>query len=337
MADRLSRALDTGAVALPGPVLVLGATAESDLSALDPAATRIDARFADAHAAQARDGWSVAPDVGSHDAESPTADSDVASVLVFAPRSRDAQRMLIRQARAATDGPIVVDGPKTHGIDALWRDLRQRADTSDAFAKAHGKTFTVAGGRFDDWPDRIATKGADGWWRVPGTFSADHVDPGSAALAEALPASLSGRGADLGAGWGYLSRAVLERDGVAALHMVENDAWALQGLRRNVDDPRATAHWADALTWRADAPLDFVVTNPPFHGAGRAADPALGRAFITAAAGLLSPKGALWLVANRHLPYESALSDAFAETDEIGGTSAFKILRGQRPKRRGRG
>ena len=43
-----------------------------------------------------------------------------------------------------------------------------------------------------------------------GIFSADHIDPGSALLAEHLPKNLRGRVADLGAGWGFLSRAALE-------------------------------------------------------------------------------------------------------------------------------
>jgi 16S rRNA (guanine1207-N2)-methyltransferase len=52
------------------------------------------------------------------------------------------------------------------------------------------------------------------------------------------------------------------------------------------------------------------VTNPPFHVV-RAADPGLGRAFVEAARGMLGPRGDLWLVANRHLPYEGALRAAF--------------------------
>ena len=324
MSGRLSRALDQGAVSLPGRVLVLGADAGSDLSALDRDGVAIASRYADAHDVHVRDGWSAAPQPdGAFDA-----------ALVFAPRARDAQRALIRHARGLTDGPIVVDGPKTHGIDALWRELRKRADTSDAVSKAHGKTFEVRGGDFGDWPELSPSQGADGWWRMPGVFSSDGVDPGSALLADALPDTLDGAGADLGAGWGFLSAAVLDRPGVTRLHLVENDGWAAGVIPRNVEDPRATVHWADATRWRPDAPLDFVVANPPFHGAGRTPDPALGRAFIDAAADMLAPKGALWLVANRHLPYEAALSARFAETEEIGGTSAYKILRGRRPRRR---
>ena len=78
--------------------------------------------------------------------------------------------------------------------------------------------------------------------------------------------------------------------------------------------------------------LDAVVMNPPFH-VGRKADPALGRAFIAAARRVLKPSGALWLVANRHLPYETALEAHFRNSDEIAGDGRFKILHATRPHR----
>jgi 16S rRNA (guanine1207-N2)-methyltransferase len=76
--------------------------------------------------------------------------------------------------------------------------------------------------------------------------------------------------------------------------------------------------------------VDGVVMNPPFHS-GRAADPDLGRAFIAAAAGMLTAQGRLWMVANRHLPYEATLTQHFADVTELTGDNRFKILLGARP------
>ena len=69
-------------------------------------------------------------------------------------------------------------------------------------------------------------------------------------------------------------------------------------------------HWIDVARG-VPARYDAVVCNPPFH-LGRDPDPALGIAFIRAAAAALVPGGRLWLVANRRLPYEAALGAAFA-------------------------
>jgi 16S rRNA (guanine1207-N2)-methyltransferase len=70
--------------------------------------------------------------------------------------------------------------------------------------------------------------------------------------------------------------------------------------------------------------------NPPFH-ATRAADPALGLAFIRAAQAMLSLSGTLYMVANRHLPYMPLLHDLFRSVEELGADPAFRLLRAQDP------
>ncbi|MDJ1006440.1 MAG: class I SAM-dependent methyltransferase [Paracoccaceae bacterium] len=325
MTGRFSLAVERGHVSLPdGPVLVVGAAADSDLGILDRTTARVLTRYRDAHDALSAAGWTC--DLAL--------DGPFAAALVFAPRARAAQRAALAMARNRTAGPIVVDGAKTDGIDALYREVKVRAEVSDAYAKAHGKVFAVTGGDFSDWPEFSPAEGADGWWRAPGVFAEGGIDTASALLAEALPDALPGRVVDLGAGWGYLASAVLARRGVAHLDLVENDHAALAAARRNIGgDARAAFHWADARCWRPDAPADLVVTNPPFH-AGRKGVPELGQAFIRAAAEMLGPKGQLWLVANRHLPYESTLEACFRELREVGGTPAFKVLAAERPRPR---
>ncbi len=219
------------------------------------------------------------------------------------PRAKGAAQARMAAARDVTDGPIVVDGQKTDGVEPLLRALRARATVSEAFSKAHGKVFVVQGGDFADWAGR--THEVDGMTTRPGVFSAEHVDPGC-------------------------------HPKVTELHLVEADLTALDCARDNVTDPRARFHWDDATTHRPEARYDAVVTNPPFHD-GRAGDPAIGRAFIAAAAGMLQRHGVLWLVANRHLPYEQALSAAFADVTEIGGDPRYKLFKAARPRGPGRG
>ncbi|WP_232629737.1 class I SAM-dependent methyltransferase, partial [Methylobacterium sp. Leaf118] len=159
----------------------------------------------------------------------------------------------------------------------------------------------------------------------PGIFSWDRLDPGTALLLRHLPA-LSGRGADFGCGIGVLSLAVLRAPKVAALALIDIDRRAVAMARRNVDDPRASHHWADL---RGSGPalsgLDFVVTNPPFHDGG-AEDQALGKAFIARAAASLRNGGTLVLVANAHLPYEAPLRAAFRTVTETAKAGGYKLF-----------
>ncbi|THH36858.1 class I SAM-dependent methyltransferase [Aliishimia ponticola] len=253
------------------------------------------------------------------------AEEDADLAVVFLPRAKQAARDVIARA-AQRAGRVLVDGQKTDGVDALLKEVRARTEILGTVAKAHGKLFWFDAASFEDW---IAAPGLiDGRWHVvPGVFSADGVDPGSALLAAHVPAALSGRVADLGAGWGYLSAHILDAcPKITELHLVEAQGAALDCARQNVTDARARFHWADATTWAGETAFDAVVMNPPFH-TGRAAEPDLGRAFIASAARLLRPGGTLWMVANRHLPYEQALRDSFAEFAEIGGTNKFKIVK----------
>ncbi len=182
---------------------------------------------------------------------------------------------------------------------------------------------------------RRPAPGPEGFVTTAGVFSADRIDRGSALLAAGLPDRLGRRVADLGAGWGYLSAEILKRPDVGELHLVEAEHAALECARRNIGDARARFHWADATRFTAPHPLDAVVMNPPFH-TGRAANPGLGRAFVAAAARLLAPRGRLWMVANRHLPYEAALTLHFDEITGIGGDGGFKLLKAARPRRHAR-
>ncbi|WP_127901869.1 class I SAM-dependent methyltransferase [Solirhodobacter olei] len=324
---RLSHALSTGALTLPeGPVAVFRPQASDDLSALGRERVRVITGFKPDYDSFAVRGYAVAV----------APEGSYAAALVCLPRARAEARALIAAAAAhlPKGAPLIVDGQKTDGVDAMLRELRGRAEVGEAEAKAHGKLAVVAAPgpeAFSDWA-AAPLELPEGFRTLPGVFSADGVDPASAMLAAALPAKLPRRVGDLGAGWGYLARAVLAREGVESLELIEAEADALDCARANVTDPRARFTWADATQGRP-GPFDAVVMNPPFHN-GRSADPALGLAFIRAAAHALTPSGTLWMVANRHLPYEAALREAFREVEEVAGDTRFRVLRAARPQKR---
>ena len=321
MSPRLSLAFEAGGVALPdGPVVVLHPRADADLSALPRDQVTIVQPFYPDHAAWVQRGYTCLSELhGSFDL-----------AVVCLPRSKEQARALISDATRVA-GVVVVDGAKTDGVDSILKAVRKRGDVSGPISKAHGKVFWFTpDAPFLDWAAEPQDIG--GFQTMPGVFSADGIDPASELLASVLPEKLGPRVADLGAGWGYLSAHVLSRASVEALHVVEADHTALTCARHNLPDPRAQFHWADATNWGDAGQIDTVVMNPPFH-TSRAADVALGQAFIQAAARLLTPQGTLWMVANRHLPYESALREAFREGDELAGDTRFKLFRAARPSR----
>ena len=319
---RLELAIDGALIDVPpeGQIAVIGARAGDDLSALPKDRVEVVQRHFPDHRAFADAGFATAVDLGG----------PYAMAIVALPRAKAELRTTIAAAAKATTGPLVIDGLKNEGIDSALKELRKRADVGQVLSKAHGKLFAVTGGDFSDWAARDTGLINGRFQTAPGTFSADGLDPGSIALIEALPDKLSGNIVDLGAGWGLLADDALART-TGHVDLVEADHAALAAARANITDPRARFHWADARDFRPETPPAHVICNPPFHTT-RSADPSLGRAFIKSAGAMLARHGTLWLVANRHLPYEKTLEETFRDVQSLGQTAQYKLYRASKPR-----
>lgn len=320
--SRLSTALAEGHLdAATATISVIRPPAGYDLSALPRDKVTIVHGFKPDVVAWSQAGYSVTGAV-------PT--TDIAIVVV--PRAKALAKSLIAAA-CANAGTVVVDGAKTDGIDSLFKACRAALGDIATITKDHGRIFWFqASAALSDWAAPDPAPGPHGFVTTAGVFSDGDIDKGSQFLIETLPAKLPARMADLGAGWGYLSSQLLTRDGMAHLDLIEAESLALDCARQNIDDNRVQFLWEDATTYAPKTAYDGIVMNPPFH-TSRSADPALGRAFIKGAAGMLTANGKLWMVANRHLPYEQALSDAFRNVDMIAQNNAFKVFHATRPRR----
>jgi 16S rRNA (guanine1207-N2)-methyltransferase len=263
-----------------------------------------------------------------------------ALVLVLPPRQREEARALLAKACAACapGGIVVAAVANDEGAKSRETDLEQLAGALTVQSKHHCRVFRTGPGAVFDaalaerWKrlDAARTIESDGirFRTRPGVFAWDRVDAASRLLASHLPAELHGRVADFGAGWGYLALQVLARcPRVASLDLYEADARALALAGANLADARVPVrgHWRDVANGVAER-FDAIVCNPPFHALGRGERPDIGRAFIAAAANALQPRGALWLVANRHLPYEDALAGGFASMRIVAQKGGFKIV-----------
>ncbi|MEL7178312.1 MAG: methyltransferase [Pseudomonadota bacterium] len=319
--SRLSTALEDGLIALPeGNIALMRPPATYDVSALPRDHVQVVHGFFADYAAWQGAGYPVSQDLPK-----------VSVAVVVVPRAKALARAMVADACAKAD-LVIVDGQKTDGVDSLFKLCRKALGDLPSMTKGHGRIFWFAAtDAFAEWAAPPPEQGAHGYFTTAGVFSDGAIDAGSALLAEALPQKLPARMADLGAGWGYLAAPVLARDCVKSLDLIEAEALSLQCARLNVDDPRASFHWGDATRHDAAA-YDGIVMNPPFHS-GRASDPGLGRTFIQAAARLLAPHGKLWMVANRHLPYEATLTECFRNVDMITSNGAFKVFHANRPHR----
>ena len=269
-------------------------------------------------------------------------------VLVLPPRQRDEARALLARALRSLEqgGRILACMSNDEGARSGQADLERIAGPVTTLTKNKCRAFWSAP---LDGP-REATL-ADEWLRLdaaqpiaegrfvsrPGVFAWDRIDVASQLLAAHLPPELAGRAADLGAGFGYLSVELLERcPRISALDVYEAERRALDLARRNLAalDSRVAIRycWHDVTAGLTDN-YDAIVCNPPFHTHARADRPDVGRRFIAAAAKALRPGGRLWLVANRHLPYEQALGAGFERVRIVTQQHGFKIVEAVKAKR----
>jgi 16S rRNA (guanine1207-N2)-methyltransferase len=277
--------------------------------------------------------------------------SPAEAVIVLLPRSREEGRALLARALrdVAVGGLVAGAALNDEGARSAEKDLATLLPLAGQISKAHGRAFwtvprpavlpEATQGLIARWlaADEPRRDAATGLWQRPGVFNEGRLDGGSALLIEHLPPTLRGAVADLGAGTGLLSMALLERcPGLQSIDLFEAEDRALELARRNLSEARVPVHfhWHDVAAGVLSdgrARFDAVVSNPPFHVGSRSV-PALGRAFIAAAARALKRDGQFLMVANRHLPYEDVLRDVFGRGELLAEQGGFKVYRAWEPK-----
>lgn len=232
-------------------------------------------------------------------------------------------------------GALVVAMANTAGASRFEKELAEVAGNVESVQKHKCRCFRAVKTSawnavvLDEWRQLGARRkiGSTGFTVESGIFSADHIDPGSALLAEHLPKNLRGTCADLGAGWGFLAHAVLEKNpGLKGMHLYEADSRALACARQNLAEASAPLefHWHDVTAGLA-AKYENIVMNPPFHS-GQATDLSLGFAFVRVAAEALRTGGRLFMVANRQLPYEPELEKLGLVWRKVAEDNIYKVI-----------
>lgn len=332
--------LETGAVELADTarVLFLRARSGPELLALKGLDLICEQSFAPDRDALNRAGLTVEPE---------TDQTGFDAVLVLPGRQRQEARAQLARAvsRTRAGGVVIASAPNTEGAKALESDLEDLLGGTDRLTKNKCRVVweTVRPDRLNEsllaeWLALDAPREVLGGTFVsrPGIFAWDRIDPASKLLAGLLPDTLKGRGADLGAGFGYLTRTVLEKaPKVASMDLYEAEKRALDLAEQNLAafKGKRTMHgiWSD-VTKGIDGPYDFIISNPPFHQAGKADRADVGQGFIRAAAGGLRSGGEFYLVANRHLPYEHTLTDVFATVTQLADEGGYKVIRAVKGK-----
>lgn len=167
----------------------------------------------------------------------------------------------------------------------------------------------------------------------PGVFAKGALDPGTAALLNALPPlKPTARVLDFACGAGVIGGALKRRYPNMEVWMTDVDAVSIEAARENV--PEATTVCGDA--WNAVPAIrhfHFIVSNPPIH-TGKGRDYTVLNQFINHAPTRMRDGAQLWLVAQRQIPVDIPLQSTFNRINVAWENSKFRVWTAERPIRK---
>lgn len=158
-----------------------------------------------------------------------------------------------------------------------------------------------------------------------GTFSKEHMDPGSRLLIDTVP-PMQGRCADIGCGWGAIGISLAVKNPALSVEMVDVNERAVALAQKNAaanGAVNATAFVSDALSG-VEPGLNFAVTNPPIRAGKQVI-----YGFFAQAHEKLLPGGKLYIVIRKQQGAPSAikyLQTLFAEVSTLEKEAGYWIL-----------
>lgn len=279
---------------------------------------------------------------------------DAAVVLIPAGRKFARRWLALAHAALRPGGYLYLAGPKGEGIESLVRDAKDLCGQASTLAYREHNRAGIATKRAGVTPPAWATEPgiAPGTWHhftiaaaghtfaidsLPGIFSYDRLDEGTALLIDTLTSPKSripagGSVLDLGCGYGLLGL-VAAAFGAGRIDLVDVNLPAVAATRRNlaaagITNARALA--GDTFSAVSGERYDLIVTNPPFH-TGKAVDFESARRFMRESCDALAPNGQLLLVANAFLPYDQVLRERYRRVEQVAATPRFQVLRATEP------
>lgn len=283
----------------------------------------------------------------------PAADpgSDFDLVLIDIPQSRALARRWLCEAqqRLVEGGWLYLSGPNDLGIKSLIEDMKAlfgavqplgygkharaaRAQKRAAREASQPVWATAPGIMPGSWYelDWMLDGQQHRLCSLPGVFSYEHVDAGSALLLESMQVPAGARVLDAGCGYGLLGIAAALR-GATRVDMLDINHLAGAAAHENSarlslpGDCYVETLVCDGLGCIADRCYDLIVSNPPFHQ-GKHTDHSAVTSFIQRGHALLAPDGLMLLVANVFLRYERELAQHFRTVNVLAENRSFRVL-----------
>jgi 16S rRNA (guanine1207-N2)-methyltransferase len=264
--------------------------------------------------------------------------------LLDIPKGREVARAYLWTAAQVLrpDGRLYIAGSNALGAKSVIKDAEDVFGDVPVLGFKSSRRIALATRRdglpssaewFDEVPWQPQMRGfrrPEGTYTIvtmPGVFSWDHLDDGTALLLDHLDVEPNSDVLDIGCGYGIIGL-VAARAG-ARVTMVDDDLLAVRCAKASIQvndlDSGCRALASDLTAEVRDQQFDLVVSNPPFHQ-GVDVTTGIATQMIHEVPDVLRPGGRLRLVANRFLPYHREMRAVFGNVTTIAETGRYVVL-----------
>lgn len=260
-------------------------------------------------------------------------------IIIFVPKAKELLAYVLEQCVAALGSGknIYLVGEKKAGIEGSAKLLTAFGKTIKIDSARHCQLWqlniekTIHAKPLEQWVKRYTYTLQEQSFNVcalPGVFSQNKLDIGTAQLLPLLNQVKSGELLDFGCGAGIIALVLAKLNPQNRITAADIDAFALQSTtltfaQNQVSTQLETIAISDIQDIQQS--FDAVVSNPPFHQ-GIKTNYQASENLCQYAQQRLKPQGELWIVANRFLNYSPLIEQSFGHCQTILDSHGFKVL-----------
>lgn len=260
--------------------------------------------------------------------------------VIFVPKSKELLNYVLHNiaAHLQTGSSVFLVGEKKGGVERAAKQLQPYGKALKLDSARHCQLWqltldcSVEKKALADWAQRytVATpKGDLQICALPGVFSQNRLDVGTAVFLPYLSQVPSGKIADFGCGAGIISAYLAKLNPDNRIFALDVDAFALASTQMTFEHNQLNPQQLEikAVSGIEDAPLFLhaIVSNPPFHQ-GIQTDYDASEKLCKTARRHLKSGGELWIVANRFLNYPLLIEQSFGQCTVKADQQGFKVL-----------
>ncbi|SES97882.1 methyltransferase [Thalassotalea agarivorans] len=160
---------------------------------------------------------------------------------------------------------------------------------------------------------------------LPGVFSQQNLDKGTALLLENLPVKMAGKTLDFGCGAGVIASYIALKYPATQVELLDVSALALASAEKTMTNNGVLGRcFASNSLGNVKERYEHIVSNPPFHQGIKTHYQATEQ-FLHGAKKCLNKQGTMTIVANSFLKYPPILKQHFGDVDILDQAQGFSI------------